>query len=106
MYSKMFIATLVSLTMVACTTNNEGAKVETKSNTPMDKVVVNGAAAYKASCIKCHSTTVHSRPNRTIKSLDSLKKRVAKCNINVGTNLTDKEVEAISAYLNTTYYKF
>jgi len=106
MYSKMLIAALASLTMVACTTNNEGAKVETKSNTTMDKVVVNAAAVYKASCTKCHSTTVHTRPKRTIKSLNSLKKRVAKCNINVGTNLTDKEVEAISTYLNTTYYKF
>jgi len=106
MYSKIFIATLASLTMVACTINNEGPKVETKSNTPMDKVTANGATVYKASCTKCHSTTVHTRPKRTIKSLDSLKKRVAKCNINVGTNLTDKEVEAISAYLNTTYYKF
>jgi len=106
MYNKILIATLASLTMIACTTNNEGVKVEAKSNTTMNNKVVDGAAIYKASCTKCHSTSVHTRPNRTVKSLDSLQKRVAKCNANVGTNLTDNEVAAVSTHLNTTYYKF
>jgi len=102
----MLMATLASLTMVACTMNNESAKIETKNNTTMNKAVADGATVYKASCTKCHSTTVHTKSNRTVKSLDSLQKRVAKCNAKVGTNLTDDEISAVSTYLNTTYYKF
>ena len=106
MYNKILIVAVASVLMVACTTNNEVTKVETVSNTAMEKTVVNGEAVYKASCTKCHSTTVHTRSDRTVKSLDSLEQRVAKCNVNVGTNLTDDEVSAVSNHLNTTYYKF
>jgi len=106
MYSKILIVGIVSAFMVACTTNNEVVKVKTASNTTMKKNVVNGEEIYNKSCTKCHSTTVHTRSDRTVKSLDSLQQRVAKCNANIGTNLTDMEVSAISSYLNTTYYKF
>lgn len=106
MYSKTLMVAAASLLMVACTTSNEVKKAETTTNTAMTKSVVNGEAVYKASCTKCHTTSVHTRADRTVKSLDSLQKRVAKCNVNVGTNLSDDEVSAVSKHLNTTYYKF
>ncbi len=106
MYNKILILAVASLVMVACTTNNESAKVETISNTAMTKTVVNGEATHKVSCTKCHSSTVYTRENRTVKSLDSLQQRVSKCNVNIGTNLTDDEVAAVSNHLNVAYYKF
>jgi len=106
MYNKVLIVVVASLAIVGCTTSNEIVKEETKSNTAMTKKVLSGEAIYKASCTKCHSSTVHTRPNRTVKSLDSLKQRVAKCNVNVGTELTDSEVALVSKHLNQTYYKF
>jgi cytochrome c5 len=106
MYNKILIIAITSFVMTGCTTSNELSKVETKSNTTVEKTAVNGEAVHKASCTKCHSSTVYTRPNRTVKSLDSLQQRVAKCNVNVGTNLTDDEVASVSNHLNTTYYKF
>jgi cytochrome c5 len=97
---------MTSLVMIGCTTSNEVVKVETKSDTSMTKTEVNGETVHKSSCTKCHSSSVYTRPNRTVKSLDSLQKRVAKCNVNVGTNLTDDEVASVSNHLNTAYYKF
>ena len=106
MYNKTLIISLASFVMVGCTTNNQVVKEETKSNITASKVSANAEVIHKESCTKCHTTSVYTRPNRTVKSLDSLQQRVAKCNVNVGTNLTDAEVASVSDYLNTTYYKF
>jgi len=106
MYNKVLIVVVALLVMAGCTTSNQIVKEESKSNTAMTKKVLNGEVIHKISCIKCHSSTVYTRSNRTVKSLDSLQQRVAKCNANVGTNLSDDEVASVSSYLNTTYYKF
>jgi len=108
MNSKIVTLTAIaSLLMVACTSNNDNVdKVETNKPSTMSKNLIAGKSLYHASCTKCHSTSVHTRADRTVKSLDSLKKRVAKCNVNVGSNLTTSEVDAVSQYLNSTYYKF
>jgi len=106
MHNKILIVTLsASFLMAACTTNNELTKVETKK-TIKTQSIDNGKAIYKASCVKCHSSEVYTRTNRTVKSFASLQQRVAKCNVNVGANLSEREVATLSKYLNTTYYKF
>jgi len=106
MYNKVLITTVAAFLMFGCTANNELTKSGSDNNAKRTQSSMDGEALYQKSCTKCHSTSVHTRTDRTVKSLDSLKNRVAKCNANVGTNLTNDEVDAISNHLNAKYYKF
>lgn len=93
----ILIVGLASLLTVVSAAGDQVSKTDT---------VKNGEAIYNKSCTKCHSTSVHIKADRSVKSLASLKKRVAGCNRNVGANLNDEELASVSEYLNTTYYKF
>lgn len=98
---KIITMVAVAFFVGACTSGDNVSKNETSN-----KKVVIGENIHKNSCTKCHTSSVYTREKRTVKSLNTLKKRVAKCNKNVGANLSDKEVASVSDYLNTTYYKF
>lgn len=86
--------------MIACTTGNEAQK-EIKITDKVD-----GKALHKESCSKCHDSSVYTKADRKIKSLDSLEKRVRGCDANIGSNLEPEELKAIATFLNSEYYKF
>lgn len=65
-----------------------------------------GEALYQANCTRCHDTSVHSRPNSIIHSLDALEKRVRFCETNARLKWSDEQIADVTAYLNQTFYKF
>ncbi|MFP5344773.1 MAG: hypothetical protein ACLGGU_03915, partial [Gammaproteobacteria bacterium] len=48
-----------------------------------------GEALYQANCTACHDTSVHTRPNSIIHSLDALEKRVRFCETNARLKWSD-----------------
>ncbi len=68
---------------------------------------LNGKRLFETSrCLECHSTSVFSRPDRTVKSLAALESQVRRCDASLSTNWFDDQILDVVAYLNKTYYKF
>lgn len=65
-----------------------------------------GEALYQANCMGCHDTSVHTRPNSIIPSLNALEKRVRFCETNARLKWSDEQIEDVIAWLNQTFYKF
>ena len=103
---KIVIMLLLSVwTVVAASSANSIPKeIKKVSNSTATKM--EGKALHEKACTKCHDSSVYTRANRKIKSLDSLEKRVRGCNANTGANLFPEELNAVSTFLNSEYYKF
>jgi len=65
-----------------------------------------GEAFHNAHCSACHTSTVYTRPNHTVKTIGGLVGRVNACSSNLGLNMSQDQVNDIVKYLNDTYYKF
>ncbi len=104
-YKIVIFSSLIALSIVACTTGSNAQK-EIKVASSSDTEKVDGKALHKESCSKCHDSSVYTKADRKIKSLDSLEKRVRGCDANIGSNLEPEELKAISTFLNNEYYKF
>ncbi len=72
-----------------------------------------GQELHSDNCISCHADMVggdgsdlYTRSNRMVGSHDELVAQVNNCNVNLGTNWFDDEVNAVVAYLNAEYYQF
>lgn len=59
-----------------------------------------------AVCLDCHGTGVYAARDRKVKSLSSLRKEVARWGDYYNPALSKQEVDDISAYLNSRFYKF
>jgi mono/diheme cytochrome c family protein len=65
-----------------------------------------GRKLHDANCVRCHSTSVYTRQDRHIKSLDALNERLGACSHAAQVELTDEEQESIVKYLNEQFYEF
>lgn len=65
-----------------------------------------GKALHQAQCTACHDSTVYTRPNRRVKSVEALVGQVKFCNQNLGNRLSRDQVNDLVQYLNQAYYKF
>ena len=65
-----------------------------------------GQALYQANCTGCHDTSIHTRPNSIIHSLDGLEKRVQFCETGNRLQWSAAQIEDVAAYLNESFYKF
>jgi len=66
---------------------------------------VRGEAIHKV-CLECHGTSLYVVPERKIKSLTALRKEVARWGDYYNPALSEQDVEDITTYLNTQFYKF
>ena len=57
-------------------------------------------------CSRCHDSTVYTRPDRRVQSLEALHNQVRRCDAMIGTKLYDEDLDALVKYLNTQYYHF
>lgn len=57
-------------------------------------------------CLSCHGTDLYVTPQRNIKSLPALRKEVARWGDYYDPALSEQNIDDITAYLNTTFYKF
>ncbi len=65
-----------------------------------------GKKLHESNCVKCHDTSVYTRKNKQTSSLAALKTRVSGCYKVAGANWTDKQLDSVVDYLNTSFYKF
>ena len=65
-----------------------------------------GKALLDHYCVGCHADEVYTRPDRKIRSLETLRLQILRCNAMTKSGLTDEDVAAITDYLNKNFYKF
>jgi len=65
-----------------------------------------GQQMHDQSCTKCHDSSVYTREDRFIHDLAGLRKQVQRCNVNVGAQWFDDDVDSVVQYLNQSFYKF
>lgn len=65
-----------------------------------------GKAIHDQQCVACHDSSVYTRPNRMVKSVEGLIGRVNFCNRQLNKKLTDEQVNDIINYLDKQYYHF
>jgi len=59
-----------------------------------------------AVCLACHATSLYIVPQRKIKSLPALRQEVARWGDYYNPALSEQDVDDVTAYLNTHFYKF
>ena len=65
-----------------------------------------GKALVDRYCLGCHADEVYTRPDRKIRSPETLRLQVLRCNAMTKSGLTDEDVAAITDYLNKSFYRF
>lgn len=59
-----------------------------------------------AVCLPCHGTGLYTAPDRRIKSLKALHQETARWGDYYDPALTGQDVDDLTAYLNTNFYRF
>jgi mono/diheme cytochrome c family protein len=57
-------------------------------------------------CLSCHGTALYVSSSRKIESLPALYKEVVRWGDYYNPALSEQEINDVTAYLNTTFYKF
>jgi mono/diheme cytochrome c family protein len=65
-----------------------------------------GKKLYDINCSKCHDSSIHTRPDHKIKSLDALDKQLMGCSKGAHVDLSDADRANVEQYLNEQFYKF
>lgn len=65
-----------------------------------------GKNIYQQGCSGCHGTEVFTRPDRKVKNLVELRNRVRQCSYAIESKWFDEEINAVTDYLNSAFYKF
>ena len=63
-------------------------------------------ALYDANCMGCHDTSVFTRKDRLVQSLDALKKQLVSCSHMAEKEFSASEMQDLLKYLNDQFYDF
>jgi len=66
----------------------------------------NGKALHNKNCTACHDTTVYTRSNRRVRSVEALIGQVQGCVSQTGAKLDREQVNDIVRYLDESFYEF
>lgn len=66
----------------------------------------NGMRLFNANCTGCHDTSVLTRPDRAVQSLDALRKQIAGCAHMANKQFSATETQDFLKYLNDQFYHF
>lgn len=66
----------------------------------------NGKKLLTTNCFHCHDTGVYTRADRRITSLPKLRAQVERCDTSLDLKLFDDDIDDITAWLNSAFYKF
>ena len=73
---------------------------------PLPGDSANGKRLYDANCMGCHDTSVLTRKDRVIQSLDALKEQLASCTHTANKEFSESEAQDLLKYLNDQFYHF
>jgi hypothetical protein len=65
-----------------------------------------GARLHATQCVGCHDSSVYTRKERKIHSLEGLIRQVNFCNTQLKRQLTKDNIDDLVRYLNDTYYRY
>ncbi len=65
-----------------------------------------GQALHDGKCVSCHASEVYTRADHRVTSMDGLRAQVQRCDSNLELGWFEEEIENVSQYLNSKYYKF
>lgn len=65
-----------------------------------------GRALYELRCLACHAESVHARPKRVARDFEDVRAWVARWNTTLKLRWSAEEIEDVTLYLNTTYYRY
>jgi hypothetical protein len=65
-----------------------------------------GKRLHDANCMGCHDTSVFTRKDRLVQSLDALKKQLASCTHMAKKEFSASETQDLLKYLNDQFYHF
>ena len=65
-----------------------------------------GKRLHDTNCIGCHDTSIYTRKDRLVQSLDALKKRLGDCSHMANKEFSAIETQNIIRYLNDQFYQF
>ena len=65
-----------------------------------------GRQLHEKNCTGCHSSEVYTREKRMVNNITELQERIRQCELANDLTWFDEDIDAVVAYLNTTYYKF
>ena len=68
--------------------------------------VNHGKSLQQENCMRCHDDSMYTREERRVTTHDALKAQVQRCETNLNLTWFPEDVEAVTEYLNTTFYKF
>ena len=66
----------------------------------------NGERLYGANCMGCHDTSVFTRKDHVVRSLDTLKQQLASCTHMAKKEFSASETQDLLKYLNDQFYHF
>ncbi len=73
---------------------------------PLPGDSANGRRLYEANCTGCHDTSVLTRKDRLVQSLDALKEQLVSCSHMANKEFSDSEMQNLLKYLNDQFYEF
>jgi mono/diheme cytochrome c family protein len=65
-----------------------------------------GKTLQQQNCMRCHDDSMYTREGRRVTTLDALQHQVQRCETNLNLTWFPEDVDAVTEYLNTTFYKF
>ena len=65
-----------------------------------------GKRLYDAHCTSCHDSSVFTRQNRRVTSLDALRGQVQACGHMAKQDFTPQQLQDLVKYLNERFYRF
>ena len=65
-----------------------------------------GKRLHDANCTGCHDTSVYSRKDHKVRSLEGLKQQVESCTHMAQKEFTSAERQNVVKYLNDQFYRF
>ena len=65
-----------------------------------------GKRLHDANCMGCHDTSVLTRKDRVVQSLDALKKQLVSCSHAAKKEFSASETQDLLKYLNDQFYHF
>jgi hypothetical protein len=82
-------------------------EVTYRRNTEAYERCADGKRLHDANCVGCrHDTSIYTRKDRLVQSLDALKKRLGDCSHMANKEFSASETQNIIKYLNDQFYQF
>ncbi|HBE92550.1 MAG TPA: green heme protein [Gammaproteobacteria bacterium] len=65
-----------------------------------------GKSLQQQNCMRCHDDSMYTREERRVTTRDALQHQVQRCETNLNLAWFPEDVDAVTEYLNTSFYKF